>query len=53
MGQEEEAAKRLKAFTGYQRASDLAKRGGAKPDWKFMHCLLGCPEEEAGGAFIV
>ncbi|KAH6621274.1 Aspartate/ornithine carbamoyltransferase [Chaetomium sp. MPI-SDFR-AT-0129] len=45
MGQEEESQKRLKAFAGYQITNELAKRGGAKPDWKFMHCLPRHPEE--------
>jgi ornithine carbamoyltransferase len=39
MGQEEESKKRLKDFTGYQITNELAKRGGAKEGWKFMHCL--------------
>jgi len=45
MGQEDESQKRLKAFAGYQVTNELAKRGGAKPDWKFMHCLPRHPEE--------
>jgi ornithine carbamoyltransferase len=45
MGQEEEKAKRLQEFEGYQVTMDLAKRGGAKPDWTFMHCLPRKPEE--------
>ncbi|KAG2171681.1 hypothetical protein INT43_008061 [Umbelopsis isabellina] len=45
MGQEEEKAKRLAEFKGYQVTMDLAKRGGAKPDWVFMHCLPRKPEE--------
>ncbi|RYC56665.1 hypothetical protein CHU98_g9545 [Xylaria longipes] len=45
MGQEEEAQKRLKAFAGFQVTDELAKRGGAKADWKFMHCLPRHPEE--------
>jgi ornithine carbamoyltransferase len=45
MGQEEETQKRLKAFAGYQVTDELAKRGGAKSDWKFMHCLPRHPEE--------
>lgn len=45
MGQEEEKAKRLKDFAGYQVTMDLAKRGGAKPDWFFMHCLPRKQEE--------
>ena len=39
MGQEQEQAKRLKAFEGFQVTSALAERGGASPGWKFMHCL--------------
>ncbi|SCV69671.1 BQ2448_1065 [Microbotryum intermedium] len=39
MGQEEEAAKRLKDFEGYQITNELLKRGGANKDAVFMHCL--------------
>ena len=45
MGQEAETQKRLKAFAGYQVTNELANRGGAKPDWKFMHCLPRHPDE--------
>jgi ornithine carbamoyltransferase len=45
MGQESEKAQRLKDFAGYQVTSEMAKRGGAKKDWKFMHCLPRKPEE--------
>ncbi|KAH6724905.1 putative ornithine carbamoyl transferase [Leptodontidium sp. MPI-SDFR-AT-0119] len=51
MGQEEETAKRLKAFAGYQITNELAKRGGAKEGWKFMHCLPRHPEEVADEVF--
>jgi ornithine carbamoyltransferase len=51
MGQEEETAKRLKAFEGYQITNDLAARGGAKEGWKFMHCLPRHPEEVADEVF--
>lgn len=51
MGQEEESAKRLKAFAGYQITNELAKRGGAKEGWKFMHCLPRHPEEVADEVF--
>jgi ornithine carbamoyltransferase len=51
MGQEEESAKRLKAFAGYQITEELAKRGGAKTDWKFMHCLPRHQEEVADDVF--
>ncbi|KAK4051363.1 ornithine carbamoyltransferase [Microbotryomycetes sp. JL201] len=39
MGQEDETAKRLKDFAGYQVTNDLLKRGGANKDALFMHCL--------------
>lgn len=45
MGQEEESAARMKAFEGYQITMDMAKNAGAKPDWKFMHCLPRHKEE--------
>ncbi|KAF1921791.1 ornithine carbamoyltransferase mitochondrial precursor [Ampelomyces quisqualis] len=45
MGQEQETAKRLKAFEGFQITAELAKRGGAKDSWSFMHCLPRHPEE--------
>ncbi|KAL3481624.1 mitochondrial ornithine carbamoyltransferase [Aspergillus californicus] len=45
MGQEEEKVKRLRDFDGFQITADLAKRGGAKEGWKFMHCLPRHPEE--------
>jgi ornithine carbamoyltransferase len=51
MGQEEEKAKRLKAFEGFQITSDLAKRGGAKENWAFMHCLPRHPEEVSDEVF--
>jgi len=51
MGQEEETAKRLKAFAGYQITNELAKRGGANEGWKFMHCLPRHPEEVADEVF--
>lgn len=45
MGQEEEKAERLRDFAGFQITNSLAERGGAKPGWKFMHCLPRHPEE--------
>lgn len=51
MGQEEESAKRLKAFAGYQITNELARRGGAKEGWKFMHCLPRHQEEVADEVF--
>jgi ornithine carbamoyltransferase len=51
MGQEEEAAKKMKAFEGFQITSELAKRGGAKENWAFMHCLPRHPEEVSDEVF--
>jgi len=51
MGQEEETKKRLQAFSGFQITSELAKRGGAKDGWKFMHCLPRHQEEVADEVF--
>lgn len=51
MGQEEETARRLKAFEGFQITSELAERGGAKQNWKFMHCLPRHPEEVSDEVF--
>ncbi|TKY84608.1 hypothetical protein EX895_006510 [Sporisorium graminicola] len=39
MGDEAQKEQRLRDFTGFQVTEAMAKQGGAKPDWKFMHCL--------------
>ena len=39
MGQEEEKAKRLKAFEGFQITDELARKGGANPGWKVSHIM--------------
>lgn len=39
MGDEATKEQRLRDFAGFQVTEALAKAGGAKPDWKFMHCL--------------
>lgn len=51
MGQEAEKVKRMKAFEGFQITPKLAQRGGAKPGWKFMHCLPRHPEEVSDEVF--
>jgi len=51
MGQEEEKQKRLDDFKGYQISSEMMKDGGAKSDWKFMHCLPRKPEEVTDEVF--
>ncbi|KAJ3127492.1 ornithine carbamoyltransferase [Nowakowskiella sp. JEL0407] len=45
MGQESEKEKKLRDFKGYQVTEQMAKDGGAKSDWKFMHCLPRKKEE--------
>ncbi|KUI55315.1 Ornithine carbamoyltransferase, mitochondrial [Cytospora mali] len=45
MGQEAETKRRMQAFSGFQITNELAKRGGAKEGWKFMHCLPRHPDE--------
>lgn len=39
MGQEAEKEERLRAFEGYQVTEKLCREGGAKTNWKFLHCL--------------
>ena len=51
MGQESEKQQKLKAFEGFQVTRELAKRGGAKEGWKFMHCLPRHPEEVSDEVF--
>jgi ornithine carbamoyltransferase len=51
MGQEEEKAKRLKEFEGFQVTEELARRGGAGKEWKFMHCLPRHAEEVSDEVF--
>lgn len=51
MGQEEEKARRLREFEGFQVTTELIQRGGAKPGWKFMHCLPRHPEEVSDEVF--
>lgn len=51
MGQEEEKVKKMKAFEGFQITTELAKRGGAKEGWRFMHCLPRHPEEVSDEVF--
>lgn len=51
MGQERESEERLKAFVGYQVTEEMARKGGAKSDWKFMHCLPRHAEEVSDDVF--
>ncbi|CAM5579218.1 Ornithine carbamoyltransferase OS=Lysinibacillus sphaericus OX=1421 GN=LS41612_06575 PE=3 SV=1 [Lysinibacillus sphaericus] len=50
MGQEEEAAKRLQDFAGYQINDELVAH--AKPDYMFLHCLPAHREEEVATSVI-
>ncbi|KAJ1555905.1 ornithine carbamoyltransferase [Cladochytrium tenue] len=45
MGQESEKARRLADFAGFQVSEAMARAGGARPGWRFMHCLPRKPEE--------
>ncbi|WFD43998.1 ornithine carbamoyltransferase [Malassezia psittaci] len=45
MGDEGSKSQRLKDFQGFQVTEALASKGGAKPDWKFLHCLPRKAEE--------
>ena len=45
MGQEEESARRMQDFSGFQITNDLLARGGAKSTCLFMHCLPRHQEE--------
>lgn len=51
MGQEAEAAKRKKSFEGYQVTEEMAIRGGASSDWRFLHCLPRKPQEVDDSVF--
>lgn len=51
MGQEAESKKRIQEFAGFQVTNELAKRGGAKENWAFMHCLPRHQEEVADEVF--
>ena len=51
MGQEAEDAKRKAAFKGYQVTHEMARRGGARDDWVFMHCLPRKAEEVDDAVF--
>ena len=45
MGQEAEKEQRMRDFEGFQVTHALAEQAGAKPGWKFMHCLPRHSEE--------
>jgi ornithine carbamoyltransferase len=51
MGQEDEYQKRVRDFAGYQVTEAMVKRGGARPDWVFLHCLPRKPQEVDDAVF--
>lgn len=51
MGQEDEAALRMKQFKGYQVTNEMVSAAGAKKHWVFMHCLPRHPEEVSDEVF--
>jgi ornithine carbamoyltransferase len=44
-------AARKAAFRGFQVTHELARRGGAREDWCFLHCLPRKPEEVDDAVF--
>ena len=51
MGQEAQDAARRAAFRGFQVTHELARRGGAREDWAFLHCLPRKAEEVDDAVF--
>ncbi|KAK7608056.1 ornithine carbamoyl transferase precursor [Phyllosticta paracitricarpa] len=51
MGQEAEAQKKMADFAGFQITEAMGREGGAKDNWKFMHCLPRHAEEVADEVF--
>ncbi|KAK9375373.1 Aspartate/ornithine carbamoyltransferase [Lipomyces chichibuensis] len=51
MGQESEKQLRMQQFAGFQVTSQMANKGGAKNNWKFMHCLPRKPLEVSDEVF--
>ncbi|WFD20166.1 ornithine carbamoyltransferase [Malassezia caprae] len=51
MGDEAQKDQRLRDFQGFQVTEELARRGGSKPDWKFLHCLPRKAEEVSDEVF--
>lgn len=51
MGDEASKEQRLRDFAGFQVTEQLARNGGAKQDWKFMHCLPRKAEEVDDAVF--
>ncbi|WFD27290.1 ornithine carbamoyltransferase [Malassezia nana] len=51
MGDEAQKDQRLRDFQGFQVTDELATRGGAKPDWKFLHCLPRKAQEVSDEVF--
>jgi len=51
MGDEAQKDQRLRDFRGFQVTENLARQGGAKPDWKFLHCLPRKAEEVSDEVF--
>eukprot|EP01134_Creolimax_fragrantissima_P002178 CFRG2178T1 len=49
MGDEDQTARRLKDFTGYEVTEDLCQN--SHPDWRFLHCLPRHKEEVSDQVF--
>jgi len=51
VGREGKRSERLERFDGFQVTEELARKGGAARDWKFMHSLPRYPEEVSDEVF--
>jgi len=51
MGWEQETERRLRDFAGFRVTEELAKRGGARADWKLLHCLPRHQDEVSDEVF--
>lgn len=51
MGEESQAAAKLKQFAGYRIDQKMLQEGGVSENWRFMHCLPRHQEEVADDVF--
>lgn len=51
MGEESQAAAKLKQFAGYRIDQKMLQEGGVNENWRFMHCLPRHQEEVADDVF--
>lgn len=51
MGMEADKERRMRDFAGYQVSHDMMRKGGANPNWRFLHCLPRKPQEVTDDVF--